>query len=191
MLPRLTGATLAAALFLSVAHAQDAKIDYRVLATSRTSTMEKEMNDAAQAGFRLASVMGGETAIGGKEVVVVMARSSGPHDQYRYKLLATNRTSTMQKEMQDAAELGFDYRDQTVFESAFGGREVVCILERNVDKPGGAAYQYRLLATTRTGTMQKELQQAGLDGFEVVGMTIGKTALGGPELVTIARRKTR
>ena len=90
-----------------------------------------------------------------------------------------------------AAELGFEYRDQTVFESAFGGREVVCILERNVDKPAGPAYQYKLLATARTGTMQKELQEAGAEGFEVVGMTVGRTALGGPELVTIVRRRVR
>ena len=33
-------------------HAQ-ATYDYRVLATAQTSTLEKEMNEAAEAGFRL------------------------------------------------------------------------------------------------------------------------------------------
>jgi hypothetical protein len=37
----------------------------RGLATSRTSTMERELNEAADAGFRFVAVMGGETAIGG------------------------------------------------------------------------------------------------------------------------------
>jgi len=50
-------------------------IEYRVLATSKTSTMEKELNEAAEAGFRFRSAMGGETAFGGREAVVVMART--------------------------------------------------------------------------------------------------------------------
>ena len=37
--------------------------------------------------------------------------------------------------------------------------------------------------------MEKELKEAGDAGYEVVGMTIGKTLLGGKELVTITRRK--
>ena len=47
---------------------------HRVLATSKTSTMQKEMQEAGDAGFRFAAVMGGETAVGGKEVVVVMQK---------------------------------------------------------------------------------------------------------------------
>src|SRR6266481_1723259 len=72
--------------------------DYRVLATSRTSTMEKEMNEAADAGYQFTAVMGGETSAGGKEVVVVMAKQMGSesHPKKKYKLLATSRTSTMQ-----------------------------------------------------------------------------------------------
>lgn len=175
-----------------VAAAQDfPKLEYRVLATSRTATLEKEMNDAAAAGYRFAATMGGETAIGGKEAVAVMARTDAPHDRYEYRLLATNRTSTMQKELQLAAEAGYEYKGQTVFESAFGGQEVVCILERNLDKRGGPGSSYRLLATTKTSTLQKELQQSGLDGYEVLGLTIGKTAMGGNELVAILRRASR
>ncbi|MCC7009397.1 MAG: hypothetical protein IT184_11305 [Acidobacteria bacterium] len=175
----------------SLAAQRSEGIDYRVLSTSKTSTLEKEMNDAAQAGFRFEAVMGGETGIGGKEVVAIMSRAAAPHDRYEYRLLATNKTSTMQKELQQAAELGFEYRGQTVFESMFGGKEVTCILERNVDRRGMPAYQYKLLATTKTSTMQKELQAAGADGFEIVGMTIGKTAMSGNELVTIVRRRAR
>ena len=50
--------------------------EYRVLATNRTSTMEKELNEAAESGFRFQAVMGGETG-GGNEVVVVIVRRSG------------------------------------------------------------------------------------------------------------------
>ena len=48
-----------------------AKLDYRILATSKTSTMEKEMQEAAQTGYRFSGVMGGETSFGGSEVVVI------------------------------------------------------------------------------------------------------------------------
>jgi hypothetical protein len=104
-------------------------------------------------------------------------------------LLATNRTSTLQKELNQAADGGFEYRGQTVFESAFGGQEVSCIVERDRDLANPVLYQYLLLATAKTSTMQKELQQAGEQGYEAVGMTVGKTAMGGSELVTITRRK--
>src|SRR5688572_20602546 len=114
-----------ACLMASNAEAQiapGASFDHRVLATSKTSTMEKELNEGAEAGFQFQSVMGGDSAFGGKEVVVVMSRvgqkSAG---RFGYRLLATSKTSTMQKELQDAADAGFHYRGQTVFASTFGG----------------------------------------------------------------------
>ena len=185
-------ALCAFALSAQPARAQaPAKLDYRVLATSKTSTMEKELNEAARAGYRFQAVMGGETGVGGKEVVAIVVRPDTPHGQYEYRLLATSRTSKMEKELQEAAEAGFDYRGQTVFESHFGGREVVCILERDTAQRGATGVTFRLLATTKTSTMQKELNQAGADGFVAVGMTVGKTAVGGDELVTILRRQSR
>jgi hypothetical protein len=124
-------------------------------------------------------------------VVTVFARTAGAKPRYQYKLLATNRTSTMQKELQQAADAGFEYRGQTVFDTLMGGKEVVCILERDRENSAANPYQYRLLATSKTSTMQKELQEAGDQGYEVIGMTVAKTALGGSELVTITRRKVR
>src|SRR5262245_49301002 len=161
--------------------------DHRVLATNKTSTMEKELNEAAEAGFRFQAVMGGESAFGGKEVVVVMSRPEGRTGRYGYKLLATSKTSTMQKELQEAADAGFQYKGQTVFGSTFGGDEVVAILERDKDAREGPS-QYKLLATSKTSTLEKELKEAGDAGYELVGMTISKTAIGGKELVAILKR---
>lgn len=184
--------TLVVWLFASGVVAQpaaaQAAIQYKVLATMKTSTMEKELNEAADAGFRFQTVMGGETALGGNEVVAVMSRSADAKPRYAYKLLATTKTSTMEKELQDAADLGFEYRGQTVFKSAFGGNEVVCILERDKDAPAERRFEYRLLATTKTSTLEKELGEIGAGGFQVLGMTVGKTALGGKELVAITGR---
>lgn len=160
--------------------------EFKLLATSKTSTMEKEMNQAAEAGYAFAGVMGGETAMGGNEVVVVMQRPTGgaAKAHKRYRLLATSKTSTMQKEMQAAGDEGFAYLGQTVFSSAFGGREVAVIMER--DAEGNPKRRvYRLQATSRTSTMEKELNEAGSQGFKLLGITVSKTAFGGAELVSI------
>ena len=172
-----------------LARAVQSTFDYRVLATNKTSTMEKEMNEAADAGFVFGAVMGGETAGGGKEVVVVMVKdpSKAQGDRRVYKLLATSKTSTMQKEMQQLGDESFEYKGQSVFESAFGGKEVVVIMERDASTPAKKIH-YKLLATTKTSTMQKELREAGEAGFRIAGMTVAKTAFGGDELVSILRK---
>ncbi|MCW5964499.1 MAG: hypothetical protein KIT83_10720 [Bryobacterales bacterium] len=173
-----------ALLFCGVSFAQEHKFEYRLLATKKTSTMEKEMNEAADAGFVFAATMGGETAFGGNETVVVMMKDPLAGSRRQYKLLATNKTSTMQKEISAVGAEGFRYCGQTVFSSTFGGREVAVILELDKSLPA-TRYLYRLQATSKTSTMQKELNAVGQDGFALLGMTVAQTAFGGNELVGI------
>lgn len=162
--------------------------EYKLLATSKTSTMEKELNQAADAGFRFEGVMGGDTAFGGREVVSILSRTAGEaRAPYQYKLLATNKTGTMQKEMSAAAAAGFVYRGQTVSDTTFGGREVIVIMEREQTRNAPVA-EYRLLATNKTGTMQKELAEAATAGYRFKGVTVASTAFGGSEVVVITER---
>jgi hypothetical protein len=44
------------------------------------------------------------------------------------------------------------------------------ILERDKTLASKPHSQYRLLATTLTGTMQKEMSQAASDGYEFMGL---------------------
>jgi hypothetical protein len=169
------------------AQSQPPQVEYRVLATTKTSTMEKELNEAAEAGFRFQAFMGGETAFGGDEVVAVLVRKDSGAQRFAYKLLATTKTSTMQQELQETADAGFEYRGQSVFSSFFGGDEVVLVLERDKDAEP-LRFEYRLVATSKTATLQKELAAAALAGFELVGLTVSKTVVGGSELVAITRR---
>jgi hypothetical protein len=173
----------------SAAAPGDARTEYRLLATNKTSTMQKEMNQAADAGFRFGGVMGGETSFGGSEVVVIMYKDSARESKqkFEYKLLATSKTSTMQKELQQAGDAGFEYQGQTVFSSTFGGKEVVVILERDPEMKV-ALWEYKLLATKKTSTMDKELNEAGAAGYQFVGVTVGETLIGGKEVVSILRR---
>ena len=162
---------------------------FRLLATNKTKTTEKEVNDAARLGYRFVDMMAGET-LGGDEVVTVMYLDPGAEpgvQHFEYRLLATSKTSTMQKELTEAGRQGYRYAGQSVGETSFGGQEVVVIVERAVDQPD-QRYEYLLQATTRTKTMGRELNEAGRQGFELMGLTVSTTMFGGQELVSILMR---
>ena len=163
--------------------------EYKLLATKRVSTMEKEMKEASTVGFRFLEVVSGPTAFGGAEALVVMVRprDSDHKARFEYKLLATTKTSTMERELQEAGDAGYEHRGQSVFPKTFG-TEVIVILEREIDaRP--KLWDYKLLATSKTSTMQKEVMEAAEAGYQFVGFSAGPTSFGiGSEVVTIMRR---
>lgn len=145
----------------------DLSLRFLLLATKKTSTMQKELNEAAAAGYRV--MVGSPTS--GKEMAVILEKVAMPPDTYQYLLLATTRTSTMQKELNEAAAQGFRLLPRTMIakQEAFGDNvEIVVLLEKPPGPP--KRYQYLLLATTLTGTLQKEMSQALAAGYEVAGM---------------------
>ena len=164
------------------------EFEYKLLATSRTTTMEKEMNDASAEGYRFLEVISGDTFFGGAEAMVVMIRPAEDFSRGRfaYRLLATTKTSTMQRELQEAADEGYEHRGQSVFKKTFG-TEVMVILERD-NKVKPKLWEYKLLATKKTSTMQKEVMEAAAEGYQFVAFSTGNTFFGGSEVVTIMRR---
>jgi hypothetical protein len=139
---------------------------YLLLATTKTSTMQKEMDEAASLGFKVRV----SSPTSGAEMVVLMEKVAKPPDLYQYRLLATTRTGTMSKELNEAGDQGFRLLPQTIIakEGFIGGPEIVVLLEK---APGsGSTYQYKLLATQRTSTMQKEIREAEAAGFTLIGM---------------------
>ena len=164
------------------------EFEYKLLATNRTTTMEKEMNDASAEGYRFLEVISGDTFFGGSEALVVMIRPAEDfaRGRYAYRLLATTKTSTMQRELQSAGDEGYEHRGQSVFKKTFG-TEVMVILERD-NKVRPKLWEYKLLATKKTSTMQKEVMEAAAEGFQFVGFSTGSTFFGGNEVVTILRR---
>ena len=103
---------------------------YLLLSTSRTGTMEEELNEAGARGYRFLATQGGETAFGGSEAVVVMTLDPEGR-RFRYILLATNRTGTMQREMNEAPP-EYSFAGMTVFDTRFGGNEAAVILEAEI-----------------------------------------------------------
>ncbi|HXG82681.1 MAG TPA: hypothetical protein VNI84_01520 [Pyrinomonadaceae bacterium] len=166
-----------------------AQTQYKVLATKKTSTMQKELQEAADGGYRFEGVSGGGTSFGGSEVLVIMSKKPDVDlsGRFQYKLLATSKTSTIQKEIQEAGDNGFEYKGQAVFDTFIGGDEVVVIMEKDT-KAEPKKLEYKLFATKKTSTMQKEINEGGEGGYEYVGVTVGKTLIGGSEVVVIMRR---
>lgn len=138
---------------------------YLLLATSRTSTMQEELDQAAAAGYRI--LVGGRS--GGGELTILLEKVAQPPEVYEYKLLATQLTSTMQRELSEVAAQGF----RVLPRALMGGEtEIVVSLEK---RPGATAHsQYLLLATKRTGTLQKEMRQAAEQGYQVLGLVSRK-----------------
>lgn len=169
MTPRLI-AVIGVVLFLFAPAVAAGELDltqhYLLLATRKTSTMQKELDQAAAGGYRI--LAGSRTS--GTEMALLLESVATPPDTYEYFLLATTRTSTMQKELNEVAARGFRLLPSTMMqkERMFGSMEIVVIME----KPPGSPqhYEYLLLATTRTSTLQKEITAATEGGYEIVGM---------------------
>ena len=170
MKPRLIPTLWLILAVCSFCVAQESNSDdqrYKLLATTKTSTMEKELNEAAAQGYRI--LVGSPTS--GKEMAIFLERAPASAEQYKYKLLATTRTGTMQKELNEAAEGGYRLLPRTMIaktQAIIGGAEIVVVLER----PPAAEkrYEYKLLATNLTSTLQKEVAEAQAAGFVIIGM---------------------
>ena len=139
---------------------------YLLLSTIKTSTMQKELNEAASQGFR---IIASSSSCGQSEAVLLLERIAQPPDTYQYRLLATTRTGTMQKELNDAANEGFHLLPRTTMaKEGLMTKEIVLVLER--EPKVKKRYEYLLLATSLTSTLQKEVSAAENKGFVLVGL---------------------
>lgn len=145
---------------------KDGDLQYKLLATTRTGTMQKEISEMAARGYRI--IVGSPTS--GDEMALFMSHDGTAQAPYKYTLLATTRTGTMQKELNEAAAGGFRLIPSTMIakKSFMGGVEIVMIIEQA--PKATRQYEYKLLATNLTGTLQKEVTAAVAAGFVVVGM---------------------
>jgi hypothetical protein len=135
--------------------------EYRFLGARKVSTMEKEMNQAAKDGYRFYNSSPG--------LLVLMARDPRTKEkkqQYEYKLLATIKAATMEKEMQEQGQKGFAYLATS---SGMGG--LTTVFERDLAAPAGAQREYKLFTTIRDVTTQKELGEAVAAGYRLLDVT--------------------
>lgn len=166
---RIVAAVFMISAICGVCLGQDAKtenLQYKLLATTKTSTMQKEIDQTSAQGYRI--LVGSPTS--GSEMAIFLSRDGTVEAPYKYKLLATSRTGTMQKELNEAAANGFRLIPSTMIAKSgmLIGVEIVMILEQ----PPRVVrqYEYKLLATSLTSTLQKEVSEAQAAGFKIIGM---------------------
>ena len=140
---------------------------YLLLATTRTGTMEKELDEAASLGFRVVA----SAPSGGKEVIIFLEKPPQETQQYNYRLLSTTRTGTMQKELAEGAAIGFRFLSRTPIckGSSFGSDEIVLVMEQT-EGTVEPRYEYKLLATNRTSTLQREVSTEVSNGFSIAAI---------------------
>ena len=87
----------------------------------------------------------------------------------------------MQEELNEAGGTGYRFAGTQGGETAFGGSEAVVVM---VLDPEGRRFRHLLLATSRTGAMQQELNELPPE-FDIVGMTVFSSTFGGKEAAII------
>jgi hypothetical protein len=150
--------------------------DYRFLKSRNSSALSKQIEPAFADGYGLVGVVAG----GGDAAVVVERTSIPPR---RWMVIGAAQSGTMEKEL--TATNGFRIA------SGAGDGEAVYGL---VEEPG--ATDYLLLSTTKSETLEKELNAAAEKGYRVVpgsllGMQkrlFGKPVADGETFVVMARR---
>ena len=142
----------------AVAEGQEAADKYLMLAAERTTTMQREIDDAAAKGFRVF----GAIPTDGSEAVILLEKSN---DRYQYRLLAATRIGTLQREISEAAGDGYYIVPRAV---ARKGDELLVLMEKGPD--GTSRPQYQVVGTDRTGTLQKEITQASNEGFTLIAV---------------------
>jgi hypothetical protein len=171
----------------ALGRAQDVT-QYRLIAATHASALQQEMQDAAREGFRFSAISGGATPWSGKEVVVVMRKDQSATQLVYRVVTATNTTAV--EAIQQVSDAGFRYLAQTVFTIPMGGNQVAVLFEHDPSARAELKYQYHLLVTTRITTMQKELEDAGQKGYQLLGLTAGRKLIGLNDIVAVMRRRS-
>ncbi|MEQ1897630.1 MAG: energy transducer TonB [Vicinamibacterales bacterium] len=126
--------------------------DYRIVSTTKSSTLEKEIADAAAEGFH---------TIAAGAMNVIMEREPGSASRVEYKLVATTKVATSERELNDFGAQGF----HLVAAPMSNTNEGVFILER---VPGTTAKFEHRIAQLVPATINNIMRGAEGAGFQIV-----------------------
>jgi hypothetical protein len=147
---------------------------YLVLSTKKISTMEKEIDEVAAKGFRVLYSAPTQQY----DMSILLKRIENPDTEpFTYKVLATSRLKTMEKELNDLAKQGFQLLPRTIiFKQGFLTGELVMLMERAPKSK--RTYEYRLVQGRKETKVHKEIDTGAKDGFYPVTMIVlGETVV--------------
>ena len=154
---------------------------YVLLATSKTGTMEKELAQTVARGYRVVAATGAH-----KEMLVALEKTAPSDAGPEYRLLSATQSGTLEKEIVEASGEGYRLLPSTLcaLEKSAGmfgtwAYEIATIMEKI---PGGQVPRYKLLATRRVPTLQKELTEAA------AGWTVSRLFLSYEEQIIVLEK---
>lgn len=144
---------------------------YLVLSTKKIGTMEKELDEVAAKGFR---IMYGAPTQQYDMALLLKSTGAAPGSTYGYKILATSRQSTMEKELNEAAKLGYHLLPRTIiFKQGFFTGELVMVMEREPNST--RSFEYDLVSAGKESSLHKKIEDSISRGFQPLTMvTIGE-----------------
>ena len=147
----------------------DADQNYLVLSTKRIQTMEKELDEASAEGFRV--LYGGPTQ--SFDMALFLQRVQEPgQPTYSYKVLATSRLKTMEKELNEAARGGFRMLPRTaIFKHGLLTVELVMLMERS--PLAESNYEYKLVSAGKESKLHRKIEEAIAQGFTPLTIVTG------------------
>lgn len=137
---------------------------YVLVASTLSSTMEKELADAVAAGHRFAVA-----AEAGDELMIALEKRAPGEAAPDYRLITTTRTGTFEREILAAVREGYRIlpaslcaqEKNTIMGTSY---ETAVIMEKG---PSSPPVEYKFLATKRVNTLQEELAKAVADGWSL------------------------
>lgn len=141
--------------------AEMGKREYRLLETYKIGTLQKEMNEAAQDGFRLHVTTGFNSTL--------MSRDYKPQESshYEYQLAPVRPSESSVTQLNKLSSQGFVFRGTTQF-------GFTAIMEKSSGEDAVAkALEFKVLQTRVEATMQKEIEEACTQGFVPVNLSGG------------------
>ena len=154
--------------------------EYHLTAVERIATLESELNTAAQKGF---VVVPGTVTKAGDETIVLSRRTPGSSERYGYRVLKSD--DSVENNLRDLASKGFSPVGAFLQQSGVGAMmsspttgSLHIVLQGPAE---GAAVvpvrRARVLSTTKTSTMEKELNETAAKGFRVTAASLMKVML--------------
>jgi hypothetical protein len=143
---------------------------YKVLGTTRDTTLVKELNEAGAEGFSVARF--GVTTNGNDEWIVILEKQNDAKfsyqaikgdDQAQSAIVAAQRTGA-----RIAGVLG---KAPGQFSMRVGSNPppLIILEQRQGDATPSGPFEYRVVSTNKTSTMEKEIKEAAAAGFRVIG----------------------
>jgi hypothetical protein len=102
-----------------------------------------------------------------------------------FRAISTGKLATFEKELSELASQGF--RLECLLES-FTILYQAAVLSRQQTVGGAAKYEYKMLTTRRISTLEKELEAAAGEGYEIRGVMSAGKPIAGSEVVLVLER---